>query len=703
MTSANSSRNNPLPTQTTGDTQYNVRDAALLGASSAFSKPVVKPIPQVNTYTGGNNGALLAATKVGTGAPRTTIPQSSTSPLRRDWTGGSVSNRPTPPPMQLLSKSSSSTLDVPVDALSDRTPSPSNIAAKLAASRYSPMKPVPQLTPMSITNERDLDERDILPPAGSVGSAMARLNIAHQQPLKRRTSIGSQSSVSTLRDSRGETKGTDDTPIPPTTSLVNMFEQNRPTTSMKPRTESVVSQRTPPPVRSPKPQRKVMLPLQEPKEIDILDGSQEETKSVPRVKPKPKRELTLPTQELKANTGFSNLRKDSLGTPPIKRKPSQLTAVKTTAPHSKPPRSRGSRPKSHDLTRSPFLHERFSTSMDSNDNVSSPSSYASAPEEQVEEKPKPNLPPPRRSMKAKSESNHLKAPEGNPRPSPLPPKPRSPNKIPSATTPPETFTLRPPASAYGSSPQSDTTYHSPYQRESSKAIAKHMTGELLSNAIVGAALASSRNPSPAPSSTAAPPLPIRKQHHHHHPFHHSRSPSPPKSSGKLRSTMRKEPSSSSDEDESEKYKRKGTRVLGMGRKHPNKHHEGARKRWRDTITERERKRYEGVWAANKGLHIAQPSSLSPPSPDSSDPMLEVLNLVVKELWGRSRLPEHVLEEVWALVDGKGVGRLRREEFVVGMWLIDQRLKGRKLPVKVSESVWGSVRGVGVRVVVKPKS
>ena len=154
--------------------------------------------------------------------------------------------------------------------------------------------------------------------------------------------------------------------------------------------------------------------------------------------------------------------------------------------------------------------------------------------------------------------------------------------------------------------------------------------------------------------------------------------------------MRKEPSSSSEEDESDKYKRKGTRVMGMRRKHPNKHHEGTRKRWRDTITERERKRYEGVWAANKGLYIPR---LAHPSIDDTS-QLDECNLVTKEIWTRSRLPDHELEEVWYLVDNSNLGKLRREEFVVGMWLIDQRLKGRKLPTKVSESVWGSVKGVG---------
>lgn len=35
------------------------------------------------------------------------------------------------------------------------------------------------------------------------------------------------------------------------------------------------------------------------------------------------------------------------------------------------------------------------------------------------------------------------------------------------------------------------------------------------------------------------------------------------------------------------------------------------------------------------------------------------------------------EEVWELVDRSGEGKLDRDELVVGMWLIDQGLKGRK--------------------------
>lgn len=119
------------------------------------------------------------------------------------------------------------------------------------------------------------------------------------------------------------------------------------------------------------------------------------------------------------------------------------------------------------------------------------------------------------------------------------------------------------------------------------------------------------------------------------------------------------------------------------KKHPHKHHEGDRKRWRDEVTERERKRYEGVWASNKGTFLSANSQAY----DESD---TVINLVVRDIWSRSRLGPDVLEEVYDLVDRSHSGRLDKDEFVVGLWLIDQRLKGRKLPIRVSESVWQSV-------------
>lgn len=149
--------------------------------------------------------------------------------------------------------------------------------------------------------------------------------------------------------------------------------------------------------------------------------------------------------------------------------------------------------------------------------------------------------------------------------------------------------------------------------------------------------------------------------------------------------MRKPKKADEEMDEGEKRRARKSLI----KKHPNKHHEGDRKRWRDEITERERKRYEAVWASNKGLY----------SPNKDD----VCNLVAKDIFSRSRLHTDVLEEVYGLIDRRGDGRLEREEFVVGLWLVDQRLKGRKLPIRVSESVWKSVEvlgGIKVRKVKK---
>lgn len=226
----------------------------------------------------------------------------------------------------------------------------------------------------------------------------------------------------------------------------------------------------------------------------------------------------------------------------------------------------------------------------------------------------------------------------------------------------------------------------------------------LADAIVASSLASSRAGSPSKMLQSQPsglglglypplPPPRRTKHHHHHHgthlFHNgktdvSRTPSPGKNGNGgggavLRTTMRKVKSKESiDEGE----KRRGRKNLV--KKHPNKHHEGDRKRWRDSITERERKRYEAVWASNRGLHTGVGPGVEN----------EVCSLVVRDVFSRSRLSEDVLEEVYALVDRRGAGTLGKEEFVVGLWLVDQRLKGRKLPIRVSESVWKSVGILG---------
>ena len=212
---------------------------------------------------------------------------------------------------------------------------------------------------------------------------------------------------------------------------------------------------------------------------------------------------------------------------------------------------------------------------------------------------------------------------------------------------------------------------------SSDSYVPQLSVDSLANAMVASSLASSRAPSPSKPPALPPPRRHGKNAliSHHHGQAYSRTPSPAR---RMRQTMR-EPLQSDEEDH------RKHRVHHV-RKHPNKHHEGDRKRYMNQVTERERKRYEGVWAANKGLLLDANSSNA------------VINIVVRDIWKRSRLSDDVLEEVWDLVDTQGVGKLARDEFVVGMFLIDQRLKGNKLPFKVSDSTWSSVRHLnGVNV------
>ena len=144
------------------------------------------------------------------------------------------------------------------------------------------------------------------------------------------------------------------------------------------------------------------------------------------------------------------------------------------------------------------------------------------------------------------------------------------------------------------------------------------------------------------------------------------------------------------ESESDRHKKGHLRRLKKG-KHA--HHEGARHKWREEITERERKRYEALWQSNRGLLLptdsSSPSRQTPTGANSE----YVCNIVVRELWKRSRLPTDELAEVWDLVDRERGSALHRVEFVVGMWLIDQRLRGRKIPAKVGGSVWDSASGM----------
>lgn len=358
----------------------------------------------------------------------------------------------------------------------------------------------------------------------------------------------------------------------------------------------------------------------------------------------------------------------------------------------------------------------------------------------------------------------------------------------------------------------------------------------LANAMVAGALATSAANSRSHSREIRPPPPPPARRSGNslldkltpgHSRHASRAGSPEKGNGngnggrKMKMTLRDNNDSGEEKDGRHGRHRKRNLV----KKHPNKHHEGDRKRWRDIVTEKERKRYEGLWASNKGICVGEPvynpnrwvnpaesqmslagsygscgeskigsvqpmgSSLggpgsfqstgvggyqggpiqapglqaSPyrnPTPSQSQPYMNptlsqsqnlslgvgqgpypnslqnlsqqslattsgsnsgislspqrqppgrytisppppkdcVSSLVVKDIWNRSRLPPDVLKEVWDLVDRSRKGMLCKDEFCVGLWLIDQRLKGRKLPQRVSDSVWRSLCGLsGVKI------
>lgn len=235
--------------------------------------------------------------------------------------------------------------------------------------------------------------------------------------------------------------------------------------------------------------------------------------------------------------------------------------------------------------------------------------------------------------------------------------------------------------------------------------------EALSDAIVAGSLASARHhPLSAAEGRIPPPAPPPRR----------------QAQRRMKHTLRQPKAMSDDEDARRPHHRKGLN----NKKHA--HHEGSRRRWRDEITEREKKRYEAVWASNRGLFLVQPQqqhqqqqqqqqqSQNSSGPDLSQrPQLAtqqnheqpvrsesyeelsecVANVVVRDIWSRSRLPPAELAEVWDLVYGYARipvhAALTKQEFVVGMWLIDQRLRGRKIPPRVSESVWGSAKGVRV--------
>lgn len=111
----------------------------------------------------------------------------------------------------------------------------------------------------------------------------------------------------------------------------------------------------------------------------------------------------------------------------------------------------------------------------------------------------------------------------------------------------------------------------------------------------------------------------------------------------------------------------------------------------------DRKRYDGLWAANKGLLFV--TELSQHKDD-------VANIVVRDIWQRSRLGPDVLASIYDLVDRGARGCLSRDEFVVGTWLVDHSLRGRKLPLQqdLTDDIFdgGYMARLGIKVPKKLK-
>ncbi|KAF4637956.1 hypothetical protein G7Y89_g105 [Cudoniella acicularis] len=546
-------------------TSTTTQSAALKGALLAYGAPPLKPKPQANTYSG-NNGALAAATKAG--GPRTIPNKASNSSIRSaaddNFSGhlgvaGSSSSRPSA--RQTDQRTSQQRLNQydPRNGTSrpntDYTRSTSYLAANVAASRSASVSP-------NVT-----------------GQQQKMANLGREISSTRRT-VSPVKSIRSTAGSSDRSLDLDLTPIPPTTSLIDMFERSGAPSQSRPqiersRTSAPQKNRSPSSQISPRPSRARTPPPLAPKSQKLEVKSSEP--SLARISSLPKEyDLAEPKKGQK---------------PPV--------------PASKPV----------SIPTKPLPKRQPVPQPQSEDDDASDDSFVSA-------------------------------------------------------------------SDYKPSFRAALT-NQKRRLTSASAVSVNSAGTIdsMANAIVASSLASSRAASPSISSTRnsllAPPPPPSRRSPRGHIFHNnpSRTPSPAKHTG-LRTTLRK-PKSKEELDEGEKRRTKKAHLM---KKHPNKHHEGDRKRWRDEITERERKRYEAVWASNKGIYIS-----SVPGAENT-----VCNLVVRDIWDRSRLHSDVLEEVYALVDREGNGTLDKEGFVVGLWLIDQRLKGRKLPIRVSESVWKSV-------------
>ncbi|SMN19289.1 similar to Saccharomyces cerevisiae YJL083W TAX4 EH domain-containing protein involved in regulating phosphatidylinositol 4,5-bisphosphate levels and autophagy [Maudiozyma saulgeensis] len=118
----------------------------------------------------------------------------------------------------------------------------------------------------------------------------------------------------------------------------------------------------------------------------------------------------------------------------------------------------------------------------------------------------------------------------------------------------------------------------------------------------------------------------------------------------------------------------------------------------------ERRRYEAMWMSNRFRYLTT-LHWWPPT-DNSDILLPkdglILSLIVQKIWQRSNLSNPLLANIFDLVDCRRDGTLDRRSFIVGMWLVDQCLYGRKLPRTIPQEVWDSVDRFAVNVAMNDK-
>ena len=708
MSATPRSRTNPVAehpsslSESNGNAHVRRLSAAYTGASLAFSKSPEETKRTANTYSG-INGALAAASKAGANVQPQLKPQPSQTlrptghPRKRQATSAEVGGNgalTAAHPSVDWNRSIGPLQGAGVDTGSTKSASPSNVAAVLAAAKFTPQNTGPQSSRTTPSPHRSRlpsmdsgEDCEVMYQPGIVAKARRQFDTSddtsRQGPEVVRGSAAVAEDIPLPTDSKS---------IPPTNELIKLFEPSERGSSARRNNRSprLTAKGQTPELRSPKPIRPPTLgnaPL-----TAALAATQ---RSAVLEKGENRLRGRSVTTSPRSSQALSPLHVD------LRNDPTQTFSNESgNRQHSTLTGARGISPAS-------IQHQEGN----SNRAISRPSPNVPSLRKKGHKKTASSSSLKIREVPESAASSPLSSPTGGETTTfgqsykPVPPPPRRSGQLGSATTKdaptrdslhPETRpstgrrtrsanTLSGNISQVPRRENSPATRPGGFRSPPARHMNPHLTGDSLANAIVASSLASSRVPSPTKSPTP-PPLPSRHGGKTHFLFHHghetARVPSPAKG---MRQTLRKPPKSEDEEDARGPHQKK----KHIMRKHPNKHHEGDRKRWRDALTERERKRYEGVWAANKGVFVELPHKAGS---DDRQKYL-VSNIIVRDVWKRSRLQGDILEEVWELVDRDRVKALTREEFVVGMWLVDQRLKGRKLPIRVSDSVWASVRGI----------